>query len=361
MPFSPAPLPPSLLRSAMHEPVHRAHKAALLLDFGRARGLAAEVMLAGCGLDADALLAPQTRLSVVQYLRLCDNARQASRDPLFAFELGRDTRVERLGLFGSLLRSCSSLADTLAVTLEFRALTMPVLLIEHGGEGADLIWQFSDILGLPAPLLSFLVDLQIGVQLALQDDVLGQPLTPRWCSRTEAPPAHAADLAKALGCEVRWGQPRCLLAFAAPPAAAAWGRRPSVGAAELRAAALSELEQLRRAGGLGAQVERQLALSPRAAPAALPGAAQVALALGLSERSLRRRLQAEGQSFQGLLDAHRRQRAGLLLADPALSIEAVSERLGFADPSSFRQAFKRWTGRSPRAHRQGTGAAQPSL
>lgn len=85
--------------------------------------------------------------------------------------------------------------------------------------------------------------------------------------------------------------------------------------------------------------------------AALPGGDirvdAVARRLGLSPRTLHRRLAAEGESFQQLLDEARRQRAMRELASSALPIRDVGARVGFRNVSAFHRAFKSWTGVTP--------------
>jgi len=73
----------------------------------------------------------------------------------------------------------------------------------------------------------------------------------------------------------------------------------------------------------------------------------VAQELGVSERTLQRRLTEEGTSFQSLLSAVRRARAHQLLADPALDLTEVALLLGYEDQSSFFRAFKIWEGVTP--------------
>jgi AraC-like DNA-binding protein len=77
-----------------------------------------------------------------------------------------------------------------------------------------------------------------------------------------------------------------------------------------------------------------------------------AASLAMSPRTLQRRLRDEGTSFRTVHDDARREIASDFLADSSLSISEVADRLGFADVSSFDTAFKRWTGRTPRAVRR---------
>lgn len=73
--------------------------------------------------------------------------------------------------------------------------------------------------------------------------------------------------------------------------------------------------------------------------------------LGMSERTLKRRLAEQNTSYTELLDAARRKRSLELLGSNA-SVEEVSTRLGYSDAANFTRAFRRWTGQSPRALRQ---------
>ncbi len=79
-----------------------------------------------------------------------------------------------------------------------------------------------------------------------------------------------------------------------------------------------------------------------------PTAADVAKHLGLSERTLRRKLDSAGRSYRELLDEHRRKRALNMLMTEDLPISQIAEALGYAESASFVRAFKRWTGLSPK-------------
>jgi len=77
----------------------------------------------------------------------------------------------------------------------------------------------------------------------------------------------------------------------------------------------------------------------------------VAQALHLSQRTLQRRLQEEGTSFQSLLDDTRRELAEQYLAQPTMTLLQIAYLLGFADPSNFFRAFRRWFNVTPGEYR----------
>ncbi|WP_187276380.1 AraC family transcriptional regulator [Parahaliea maris] len=73
--------------------------------------------------------------------------------------------------------------------------------------------------------------------------------------------------------------------------------------------------------------------------------------LNMSARTLRRRLEREGTSYQRIKDNARRDQAIALLQQEGVTVSEVAERVGFSDPSAFHRSFKKWTGESPGAFR----------
>ena len=79
--------------------------------------------------------------------------------------------------------------------------------------------------------------------------------------------------------------------------------------------------------------------------------ATVAQKLRMPQRSLQRRLQAEGMSFRDLVDEWRRARALSLVTNTRLPLSEVSEALGYAEQSVFTKSFRRWFGGTPLSFR----------
>ena len=83
----------------------------------------------------------------------------------------------------------------------------------------------------------------------------------------------------------------------------------------------------------------------------VPSISEVAKKLGMSGRTLQRRLSEQGHSYQGLVDEARRRLAERLLQQTNYSLAEVAFMTGFAEQSSFTRAFKRWAGQTPRSYR----------
>lgn len=131
------------------------------------------------------------------------------------------------------------------------------------------------------------------------------------------------------------------------------GANPRLRAA-LEAHAYELQREEARAQGLGERVRAALGQLLRDGE---PRIAEVAQRLGMTARTLQRRLQDEGLGFTTLVDESRMELARRYLADPTLSIAEVSFALGYSEPSAFTRAFKRWSGRAPAEYRESVRAS----
>ena len=91
----------------------------------------------------------------------------------------------------------------------------------------------------------------------------------------------------------------------------------------------------------------------------LPDPRWLARELHVSERTLRRRLQAEGTGYHALLDEVRAQLARLSVIETREGFDAIARRLAFGDASAFFRAFRRWHGTTPAQYRKETAVAAP--
>jgi len=90
-------------------------------------------------------------------------------------------------------------------------------------------------------------------------------------------------------------------------------------------------------------------------PRGIASKAALAKKLALSERTLNRRLQAEGATYRDVLDDARRELSLAWLADAQNAVYEVAFLLGYSEPSTFHRSFRRWTGTSPLSWRKAHG------
>jgi AraC-like DNA-binding protein len=108
------------------------------------------------------------------------------------------------------------------------------------------------------------------------------------------------------------------------------------------------IEERRVRLGTAAMIRHYLSAAPGTT---LPTLGNMARLMNTSERTLKRRLHDEGTTFRALLAESRSAMAETLLRESGLALGEIAERLGFADLSTFSQAFKRWYGVAPSAFR----------
>ncbi len=95
-------------------------------------------------------------------------------------------------------------------------------------------------------------------------------------------------------------------------------------------------------------------------PGHIPDMEEIAADLRITSRTLRRHLTAEGATFRGLLEEVRRTLTEELMANASLTHGEIAERLGYADVTTFIEAFRRWKGMAPSEYRKGQGIRAPT-
>ena len=89
----------------------------------------------------------------------------------------------------------------------------------------------------------------------------------------------------------------------------------------------------------------------RLIPSGRPNIEDVAMATGISARSLQRRLHAAGLSHKELVKKAQFEMASRYLINTRLSISQIASKVGYSDAAHFTRAFHQWTGLTPREYR----------
>lgn len=121
----------------------------------------------------------------------------------------------------------------------------------------------------------------------------------------------------------------------------------------LHAAYLAECRLKARLRGAKDELVDMLARGLTRGTGEMPSLASLAAEVGMSERTMQRRLQERGLRFRDLVEEARRQVSIELLTFSETPIAMIAWRLGYSDTTSFAHAFRRWTGISPGAARHG--------
>lgn len=311
--------------------------------FGEGDGLAR-----ACGVDPALWQREGARLPYDAYVRLWREAERRGGDPDVGLHFAEhEGTAEALGVVGFLAMASATVGEAFEQAARFHPLLKDEGVARVSFEGRLLVVEAIESPG--APTARALVDHTLASFVALPRRWTGATIAPREAWFRHGRPADVAAYERAFGARLRFDSPTDALVFdasvrelplrtAQPQLAAFLARQAAAALARTRRSPFEErLLEIARAELVAGE-------------ASLP---RVARRLGVSRRTLQRRLEARGQTFESLVDGVRRREAELLLRTTSLPILDVSEQVGYSDSRAFRRAFQRWTGVSPAKFRAG--------
>lgn len=340
--------------SRMLRPVRVRHYASIM----GARGVALGALLADTGIDASSLHSPDYLIRSDQVRAVIRNVLALSRDPAIGFEMGLKTDLSGLGVLAGALLSCQRVAQTLEVWSRYSepvAGMISRLAVDWTADG-HLVLDVID-LDVSSEIRQFCAEELLGLIKGLGETESG--VSPEFLSAEFGypRPAHAGIYQRLLECPIRFDKPRTQVQMSG-----GWARRPVISTdQELSGLCLDRcnqiLEKLRGETGatsVAQRIREQVLLNPRK----VLDLNQAAGHLHMSTRTLKRRLQGEGTTFQATVRQCRINLAGDYLRAGRIPLREVADLLGFSDERAFRRAFKSWTGDSPNERREGTTVTQ---
>jgi len=320
-------------------PVHRGWRI-LLRDLG----INPSNVLRRAQLPADLFARESAGLKTDEYFRLWRGLEEEADDPILPIRIGRAISVEAFDppIFAAL---CSpDLNTALARIAQYKRLSCPMALeVAQDAEGTLLNLRWLESATAPPPSLSatesvFFVQL---ARLATRSDVKPLRLT------LPDPPGPVADYETYFGTAVQRA-PKHSIRFSAQDA-----RRPFLTANEpmwrfFEPKLQQRLSELDDTATLSDRVRGALL---ELLPAGAVSMEAVSRKLGVGSRTLQRRLNAEGNNFQSMVNRTREELARHYLRHSKLSGAEIAFLLGYEDPNSFVRAFHTWTGVTPEFER----------
>lgn len=287
--------------------------------------------------------------------RLVRAAYGLTTDPGLGLHLGAKAPIQSIGMLGEVLTHSPTLRAAIGELHTYLPLVMPMSrfrLLEEG-DRAYLIYEVPFAATAAARLcteLAFGFSVRIGKMLVPTGELIE--------ARFRYPAPHYAERYEQLfGCPVRFDAARSELVF---PRALLDTPQQFVDEAlwRLLKRRADELLSQERARELLHERVKQVLRHEVDLGSVNP--CNIARRLGVSPRSLRRRLGDEGHSLSALADEVRRELALSELSNPEVPIKHIADRVGFSEVSAFHRAFKRWTGVTPARYRAQTTLAHAS-
>jgi AraC-like DNA-binding protein len=328
----------------------------------QARGFDTDALLRASGIPPELIQSPQARISSGHYGKLWHRIADAMDDEFF----GMDSRRMKAGSFTLLCHAvihADTLERALLRALRFLRLVMDDIegrLVRDGDEARIVLVDHARPDRRPAaapPNRAFAYGTYLLILHGLACWLVGRRI-PITCASFRSPEPDFSGEWKVLFCSnLNFDQPWSGICFDSEYLDMGNIQNERTMKEFLRGAPTNFLVKYKNSASLTARIRRHLRTTP---PPDWPDFGTLADQLHYSKPTLRRRLEDEGINYRTILDDLRRDMAISLLSDSARSIMAVANELGFADPSAFHRAFRKWTGASPGQYRELAGAEPPA-
>ena len=319
------------------------------LAAGRLReaGIVLEPLLRSAGLSVSQIDRKDMRLSVASQIRFLELAANALKDPLLGFRLARDGEPRQVGLLHYVAVSSETLGDALERVQRYSSIGNAGLVLKcFGTRNLTITLRYAGVARhSDRQQMACLVTWLIRFGRASTDRRLN-PIAVHLVHRRSD---ESSELEKFFGCRIEFGADADRIIFDKE------AKQLRLVSADryLNEILLQDCEQAlayRRSGAGPLRIAIENAITPLL-PHGKARLDAVAQSLGVSSRTLARRLTAEGLSFGEILDQLRSDLATHYLGEANISISQIAWLVGYQGVSAFSHGYKRWTGMNPKRMR----------
>ena len=334
-PFAPEERPPAVGTATVSSEYLR-----LFATAAEVRGLDVGPILAASGIDPAFLARPRARVSAAAAEEAWKGTTSRLRDPLFALKLGESIPLGAMSLIDYVVMSSADVGHALSRVTRFAPLMGDAEQLTLTREGDEAHFRFHNLGSLPYP-----IEMIVGVFVRRARDLFGPSWSLRRVCFAHAPLGPRSTYDRVCQAPIKFEMPfteavfaRDLLALPMPGADARLNAiltgeaegalaalTPAAGAPSFIGAVKRMLED-----GL---LERDLTLT------------RLADQLGVSTRTLQRRLRAAGVTHRGLVRTVRQDRAARSLSTRASKAQ-IARSLGYSSAGAFQRALKSWSGKA---------------
>ncbi len=313
-----------------------------------ASGVDHDALLASVGLDPDSENDPKKMLADTVYYDLLERIAALIDVTDLSLRTGASMRLDEYGALGLAWKAAPTLLGsysrverfsrvwTSVVEYELRAVNRGTYFILHRTGERRLGLRLSN-------------EATLASAVSISRQVSPVPFAPIEVHLKHPPPRTLEFHQRYFGCPVYFGSDRDALLLS-PESLATPNKLGDAGITQFLDRHLeNELQEVVSEASIDQLAKDVIA---RSLSEGIPKMGDVARSLGLSARSLHRRLAVDGLSFRTLTEATRKELAEGLLRDERYSLSEIAFLTGFSEQSAFNRAFKRWIGRSPAAHRK---------
>lgn len=256
------------------------------------------------------------------------------------FDVGLRYRAIKYGELGLAMLTARTLGEALQIACRCQSLTYSLINYRYAAAPNGAFALIGSCGTLAEALHEFTHYRDLGAIRTLIADIMGGELPLERVTLTTPPPPDWERQRRYFPCPVQFNAAETQWMF--KPGAA--NLPLPLADSDLVTIYSSRCDLMLRRAQTDGTIKGRLAARLNRSDREFPTAGEAARMLALSERTLHRRLAEEGTRFSAMIDEARYARARELLMDGHMAIEQIAVAVGFAEPSSFSRAFKRWSG-----------------
>ena len=340
---------------ASQEPTYLVRVAQLLLNDADRAGISRETVLRGVDLDPTLLNNPDARLPLHTIAAIARAVFGGSSSSGLGLRAGAARTARDGGLIGYAMLHSATLRDALNRLARYGRIMGDHnrIQIDEAGNAATITFEGHPVL----EAIHGLTELDVSWIVAGIREITARDLALREVRFPYLEPDHATELRAFFRCELQFVAPHVAIVLKREDLDLPIAASDPTLAGYLDQLADNAVKALRVDDSTTGRL-RQVLWSRLSDGAPTLGTAAAAMAV--SPRTLQRRLRDEGVTFASALSKLRHDLAVHLLEDRTLAMYEVGFLLGYAEPTAFHRAFRRWRGMSPRKFRETAGGGRPA-
>jgi AraC-like DNA-binding protein len=317
-----------------------------IVQAAAAEGLDAEALLRSAGLNGDAL-DPAQRVPSGEHYSLWERIMRELQSSGFPIRYASTIRADDYGVFGLALKTAPHLAATWQRAIKYSMMMTNSSWLDLR-EDRDVVQLLFRREGQRDLGMRCANEAALGEIVAVSREISGFDVVPRRVCFRHKKPHDIREHERFFRCKVEF-----LQEVDAVELDASILQLPTIKADEgLSQFVLDHLERASRTLSDVHDLQRSLKrVVCNALPSGAPNMTATAKQLGMSKRTLQRRLAENGTTFQSFVERTRQELASSLLRQTPQPLQEIAFLLGFSEQSAFQRAFKRWTGNTPAEYR----------
>jgi len=321
----------------------------LLADLARDNEIPALPILKAANICPELLRDPRAKISLQQEVDFVRAILNAINEPDIGFHAGQCYRLNAFGSLGLAVASSEKVSDAIEFFLKYLCLSNTHFEVSFLKQNDMAILRFRDQYDLQE-LRQFYLERDFSFAMISTRDMFPRTLVGKTVKRIHFDfecPGTVENYEALYGCPVFFSMPHNEFLFdkkylnQALPQANSLARKLFEQQCEAQ-----KLETF----GPESYVEKIRQVIQKSEHR-LPNMEDIASQFHTTSRTIRRKLNAEGYNYQSLLSEELCRKAIYYLETTKLTVEQISQRLGYGESASFIHAFRRWTGKAPKAYR----------